>query len=304
MSKSYEKVNYLLRLRKQIERKLIIEVLQHMTDVVDAKNYHYLGFGSVFFADFILFHKYLNISAMSSIDDKVDDEKRFRFNKPYHFIDFKISKSTAFLTKDLNWNDNLLIWLDYDTVLSSTVIEDIELIGTKAKYSDMLIVTIEATKPTNGEEFLLEFKDYIPAATRIKEVVENFQRVLCWIMNSCVRNGINRRTSQIKFLQLFSLAYRDTKDMYTYGGIFCDETTEKKITNKVSDLHFISHGDKVVKIDCPILSPKEKIYLDGFVKAAGKIDRRYTRKCGISSEDIRRYCEYYKYYPQFFESLY
>ena len=96
MDRSYEKVNYLFRLKKQIERKLIIETLQSIDPTIGIKRYHYVGLGSIYFADFILFHKYLNIKKMTSIDDKSEDEERFRFNRPFGFIDFKISNTHFF----------------------------------------------------------------------------------------------------------------------------------------------------------------------------------------------------------------
>ena len=70
---SFEKVNYLLRLRKQIERKMIIELLEKFNGIKPIKQiseYHYVGFGSVYFADFILFHKYLHINYMTSLECK------------------------------------------------------------------------------------------------------------------------------------------------------------------------------------------------------------------------------------------
>ena len=66
---SFENVNYNVRLKKQIERKIIVETLQKLNAIMDIPNYHYLGFGSIYFSDFILFHKYLNINRMTSIDD-------------------------------------------------------------------------------------------------------------------------------------------------------------------------------------------------------------------------------------------
>jgi len=83
---SYEKVNYLLRLRKQIERKIIIEMLQKLSKEIQVDKYHYIGFGSVYFADFILFHKYLHINDMTSLERDRKKRKRFGFNLPYKFI--------------------------------------------------------------------------------------------------------------------------------------------------------------------------------------------------------------------------
>ena len=63
--RSYEKFNYLLRPSKQVERKLFIEALHRLRAAgYPIYEYTYLGLGSVFYADFILFHKYLYIDKM------------------------------------------------------------------------------------------------------------------------------------------------------------------------------------------------------------------------------------------------
>ena len=75
---SFEKINYLLRPKKQIERKIIIEILQKIQKPlkIDISKYCYIGMGSIYYYDYILFHKFLGISNMVSIDDK-DCKNRF-----------------------------------------------------------------------------------------------------------------------------------------------------------------------------------------------------------------------------------
>src|SRR5690349_17029565 len=87
---SYEKFNYLLRPAKQVERKLIIDCMlrlgragYHITD------YRYVGFGSPYYADFVIFHKYLGIEDMVCIEGS-PIENRMKFNKPYPFINLEM----------------------------------------------------------------------------------------------------------------------------------------------------------------------------------------------------------------------
>jgi hypothetical protein len=83
---SFEKINYLLRPSKQVERKLIIEALPRLSKADYFLNeYTYLGLGSVYYADFILFHKYLFIDDMICAEEDAIP-KRMDFNKPYEFI--------------------------------------------------------------------------------------------------------------------------------------------------------------------------------------------------------------------------
>lgn len=302
MSKSYEKINYLLRLKKQIERKLIIETLQHLDAKIDIRNYHYFGFGSVYFADFIMFHKYLNIIKMTSIDNELKDEKRFVFNKPFGFITFKISNSYDFLAKELNWYDKLFIWLDYDNCIDLSMIEDAMFIAAKAKPFDIIFITVEAESPDLPEDFLEQFRLYVTPESKLKNIKESFPEILNSIILTSIGKGLNNQTKQIKFLQLFNLIYRDTKKMYTFGGIFCNNDNITELKDRLSGLHYISHDDRVTIIDCPILTLREKLHVDNLIYKNGR-----DSKCidtGLKEDEINKYMEYYKYYPQFFESIY
>ncbi|MEW5923651.1 MAG: O-methyltransferase, partial [Candidatus Zixiibacteriota bacterium] len=44
--KSFNKVNYLLRPRKQIERKILIEMFRNLDNI---SSYQYVGMGSIFY---------------------------------------------------------------------------------------------------------------------------------------------------------------------------------------------------------------------------------------------------------------
>lgn len=306
MSKSYEKVNYLLRLKKQIERKMIIETIQQLSSVVDISTYRYFGFGSPYFADFILFHKYLNVSSMTSIDNKREDETRFLFNKPFDFVIFKIYDSHTYLGKELNWAEKLFIWLDYDHLLDIEVVSDVCLVASKSMPLNIFLVTVEAEPQFKEDQDIVEFKEifesYIPPEIKLTEIKHNFTETLRRIFKAGIDEGLKTQ-NQIKFLQLFNLVYEDTKKMYTFGGIFYRGGIDADIRSRVSKLHYISHDSRLVEIDCPILTPKEKFHLDSCVKA-GNICEDSENSTGLKREDMESYGRFYKYYPQFFESIY
>jgi hypothetical protein len=66
---SFEKFNYLLRPSKQVERKIFLEVLNRLRDTgLGLSGFTYFGLGSVYYADFILFHKYLYINDMICVE--------------------------------------------------------------------------------------------------------------------------------------------------------------------------------------------------------------------------------------------
>lgn len=302
MSKSYEKVNYLLRLKKQIERKIIIETLQRLSGILKIDNYHYFGLGSVYFADFILFHKYLNISKMTSVEIREEDEKRFDFNIPFDFIDFYIKDCGEYLSKHLNWEDKLFIWLDYDEDLRDDYIANLDLVSTKAKSGDILLITLESENPTNPEVFIDSFKKYLKPTTRQIDIKNDFPSILNKIFFEIINNGCNSHTPKLNLVPIANFVYGDTKKMYSFGVIFCDDELKTKLSDEMKKFKYAQKIDFVEEIDCPILTPKEKIFLDS------KIDKDAT----IPSIDpkifedieLKRYARFYKYYPQFVESIY
>ena len=87
-----ELMNYLFRPAKNIERKMLCEALSRLSVISDVKHYQYVGFGSVYFADFSLFHKQLGIQKLISIECDEDMETRVRFNQPYSCIDDKVGR--------------------------------------------------------------------------------------------------------------------------------------------------------------------------------------------------------------------
>lgn len=299
--KSFEKVNYLFRLKKQIERKIIIETLQQLSKTIDVSNYHYLGLGSIYFADFILFHKYLNIKSMTSIEKEKDQKKRCIFNKPYEFVILEMSNSYDFLNK-VDWEKNLFIWLDYDGEIDKSMLDDIQLVGSKSKPLDIFITTINAKAPPQPGEFIKKYELYMPTGIKKNNLTErNYPKILHHIVNQAILKGKKINVKSPSFLQLFNLTYEDTSKMYTFGGIFCED--ENPIREKLSKLFYISHDDTIVDIDCPLLTPKEKLHLDSFVKE-GNICDDPNNKIGLDEEYIKNYGKFYKYYPQFFESIY
>ena len=100
----------MFRPKKQIERKMLIEFLQNIQHKlnINLSEYQYIGLGSIYYYDFILFHKYLNISDMISLDDK-DYPKRFEFNKPFDFIEYKNISTSEFLPNN-ELDKKLFIW--------------------------------------------------------------------------------------------------------------------------------------------------------------------------------------------------
>src|SRR5437867_59290 len=124
-SASALKVIYNLRPAKQIERRMLIDALQILAEGgFKLREYQYTGMGSLYFVDFILFHKLLGIRDLVSVEMDKSLQKRVRFNCPFDLIDLK-SAAIGDIIPSLDKNKKHLLWLDYDFRLSKTVVEDV-----------------------------------------------------------------------------------------------------------------------------------------------------------------------------------
>ena len=147
---SSDKINYLIRPAKQVERKLIIEALQCLNKQYHISEYTYVGMGSRYFVDFQMVHKFLGIRDLVSMEKEEDKIKRFEFNKPYSFIDIQPGFSTDILPT-LCWTNDYFIWLDYDYKISTSIIDDIEIICDNVRSGTILLLTIDE-EPKNFDD--------------------------------------------------------------------------------------------------------------------------------------------------------
>jgi hypothetical protein len=159
-TESYLKVAYDLRPAKQIERRMFIDALQRLALAgFDIGDYQYTGFGSIFFVDFILFHKLLGLGRLLSVEHSLKIEKRVKFNRPFKQIEISMNSITDVIPT-LSPDRKHLLWLDYDDVLQKSHIADLVLAGTYLSPGSILLVTIDAEPPGAEEDGPQEWKQH------------------------------------------------------------------------------------------------------------------------------------------------
>lgn len=323
---SFEKVNYLFRPRKQIERKIIIEILQELKGnrgFNNLQDHEYIGMGSIYYYDFILFHKFLNIEKFVSIDDKVT-VGRFKFNRPYDFIQFYNQLSSEYLSAR-SWDGNSLIWMDYDLPLNEIILEDFGILSQNCKANDLIIFTIDARSDFDGDKRIIfknMFSDYIEPKYKDEKYFEPYYYPR--LMEHICMNIFKERMlyEPLDFQKLFSFTYSDRAKMYTLGGILSTLENVPELKNS-----FIRKNNEIIDIDIPLITYKEKYYLDSKihylqnsidsieVKVKAKkyepgsdreklfIAKELDLKIELSLADIKSYTRYYKFYPQYYEGI-
>ena len=149
---SFKQFDYSLRPSKQVERKIMIEVLLRLSKAnYTVSDYKYLGFGSPFYVDFVMFHKYLFIEKMVCVEWG-DVERRMRFNKPFKFIKLRLGSLSKHIPM-MRPSENFLVWLDYDRPLDQEMVQDIRDTLSRLGRGSIFIVTIDARPRLPKDEF-------------------------------------------------------------------------------------------------------------------------------------------------------
>jgi len=314
---SFEKFNYLLRPSKQVERKLFIEALHRLAaGGLPLREYTYLGLGSVYYADFILFHKYLYLDRMICVEGQ-PVPKRMAFNKPFDFIRLEM-KRVAEIIPDLDRAVKYIAWLDYEDHLDREMLADTAGLLHVLAPGSILIVTVDAD-PRLLEDGETEDECVEREARRL---LDSFRSDLGrYHVGEIPRSAISRtglpklfaqtlrsqfkeemaKRSPLHFQQFFNFKYADGAQMLTLGGILASPTEEVAITNSgVLNLPFVTTSEDPLKISVPPLTIREKQWLDKRITEPLKPEDLAFE---LEKEPLDNFLAYYRHYPTYYETL-
>jgi hypothetical protein len=315
--RAFEKIDYALRPAKNIERKMMCEALGRLARIAPLITYRYIGFGSIGFYDFALFHQRLGISEMLSIEGCADAKQRVEFNRPYSCVNLHWGMSHEVLPT-LTWTKRSIVWLDYDGPLEMDVLDDITTVVARARSGSVLIVTARADPKDadEGQDHVatkrLELlrsrvgKASVPSGVTGKALAKwGFARVCRQIINNRIeetlfnRNGATQAAKKLRYLQLFNYHYADGAKMLTVGGLLVNARDELRAGfQHFKDLDFARNGDEPYLIEIPILTRREiRLLNESLPKSAPAV----ALPRWLPSDERKKYGRVYRYFPAFSE---
>lgn len=317
---SFKQFNYSLRPSKQVERKIMIEVLLRLSKVgYDLTDYCYLGFGSPYYVDFVMFHKYLFMENMTCVEWS-DVPRRMRFNKPFKFIKLKMGALSKYIPS-MRPNKKYLVWLDYDRPLDTEMLQDIDGCLVRLARKSIFLITIDARPKLSGdfesdlrqktteqqEELTLKvykewFSRYVGEEITREMVSRMHVTPLFYeVVLERIRQTLSRRGSALRFLQIFYYAYKDGAPMFTLGGIVGAEDDQQILQgNGILTHRFVRTGPKYLEISVPPLTVREKYWLDSRLDEALTTGQLHFE---LEEELLENYRRFYKEYPTYMEAL-
>jgi hypothetical protein len=313
VTESYLKVPYDIRPAKQVERRMLIDAFHHLSQGgFPINSYQYTGFGSIYYVDFILFHKLLGINRMLCVEHSTRIKKRVAFNKPFECVDLLIAPIGDVITT-LSGDRKHLLWLDYDDNLQKAHLEDVILATTYLSSGSILLVTVDVEPPgdnTFGPEqwrdyYQAEAGDHIGPLTELSDFAQsNLPRANVGIIDRAIQSGLASR--ELIFIPLFHFIYADGHQMLTAGGMIGSEDDRRAIkASKLADPRYSKYARfdlqaEPYRIRIPRLTRRERLLLDSAMPCA---DEWQPKDFELSAEDVKAYREVYRFCPAYAELL-
>lgn len=323
ISRSFLSVQYDLRPAKQVERRIFIESFHLLAEAgFPIRDYQYTGMGSIHFIDFALFHKFLDINRLISVEIASDIGERLKFNTPYAgCVEVRSGQAIGEYIPRLGKDYKHVLWLDYDNLLSNEMLRDVFQAITMLPDSSVLLVTVD-TEPPKYEEGERKSEKMDAKDTRkwFEEVVEGFvdyfidiwtdddfeydklPDINAQLLIKSITEGLKGRSDGC-FIPLFHFLYSDGHRMLTIGGMVGTEKDRRKIKKShLAQMDYVrlSFKEKPFWIRVPRITRKERLYLDSNMPAeAGWKPKEFE----MSDEDVENYRRIYRFFPSFAELL-
>ena len=307
---SYERFDYSTRPNKRTQRKMIFDALARYIALFPKVRFRYVGFGSMWFTDFLYAHRRLGLQSLISIEAP-DGFRRAAFNRPFKCVKMLKGYSSTVLPS-LGWRRPTIVWLDYDHTPESESLQDLSYLAGEMAADSVLMVTYDAAPPWNenatvderAEAIRKVFKDAAPPqlrrpgkskrnATHRSSYAQTLTAVLwSFLKNELVRNG-RARVDDLSWFPLFSFFYKDGAPMITIAAALLNPSghrTFEEVT-PLSQLPY-AQGERLFPIAIPPLTPKERAELDRRLPS-----RVVKLPFPLAEEQIESYQRLYRYYP-------
>jgi len=313
---SFRLVDYSLRPAKHAERKMLCDAFRRLSKFASIESYQYVGFGSIWFSDFSMFHRQLGIEKMISIEREKQHSARFELNVPFGGVELRFGSSAAELPK-IDWSLRSIVWLDYDDPLEPSMLSDVRLIAEKAISGTALTVSMQIESPpiidkdgdkrqiASVEEFteLFGVKRTPPALEagdfRGWKMADLARKMLLDEINDALRviNATRIPAHHISFKQIAAFDYQDGAKMATLSGVFVDKGQEPIFSScAFSELAFFRPGAASLRIEVPKLTPREMRSLEKLLPIADP----NTIQCDpMPKKDAVLFAQFYRYLPSF-----
>jgi len=311
----HERINFNLRPAKRIERKLVAEALSCIYRYDSPRRFGYVGMGSYYFSDFVLFHRLFGLDRMVSIESDEDHKDRFEFNKPFDCIEMAWGTTHQKLPQlELFVERPVICWLDYYDYLTDAIIGDAQTVIRRAMPGSALLLTMKA-RALDKPAKVKEFKDKLTQDARnlsdeallsrgSKGITSFMTEVLIASIEPTVAdlNAGREDADKIELRQIVNMSYKDGDAMVTIGWLLLNKAQAQQLDTEPSALDAPGiklAGADILEVTAPVLTFREIAHLKSILPN-GVVGDDFEAKAGcVPPDDARSFARLYRYFPSF-----
>lgn len=303
-------IDYRVRAAKQIERRIIAEVLNQLVLMGGGPaHYRYIGMGSIAFMDFQLFHRVIGLRDMLSIEHEKHADRAV-FNQPLACIKV-LPGEVHDVLPTLDLTGRPILWLDYDGKLTDSMLDDTALCTRKLEKGAVLMVTVNCESGAHPQTEAAKIKGRIKAkrlptgfgAPHVAgwKYAEFIRSMFKTEMQAemLIRNKGKAFKDRLQFRQFMFFAYRDNARMCTIAWLFDAAEGAKMLeVAKLDKLDAYRPEADHFLINPPVITPVETRHVNRQLPSA----MGAALVCpGLSKEELDEYAKLYRHYPMFYE---
>ena len=305
---SFNVVNYSLRPSKSIQRRLVFDGIRTLQSHLDLERMVYVGFGSIWFIDFVMAHKLLGIIDMVSIEISKIGHRRAKFNAPYATVRILRGHSSQILP--MLYDDELIrerpwvVWLDDDGDFNETLRDGVHSVIEKAPKNTILLITFNGNNKNYGilrdrPGRLRElFGDVVPdELSKPKCKDGHMQETLADLTIDFMKSVAAESARPGGFVPAFRVIYKDTAAMVTVGGFLPTREKAGFVEDIVKDANWRCRPKE--RIVAPPLTIREATTLQSQLPGSEGLSRALVQSLGfdLEGEQIEAFERYYREYP-------
>ena len=306
---------YHLRVNKEIDRFLLVEIIGVLKEYCGISDYTYYGFGGPFLQDCRLIHSRCPEIKIVSIERDEDTFKRQKFHSFSKNLDLIYEDFDNFVANSSS-NGREIFWLDY-TNLELGHFDDFKSILRRVSGNSVVKITVPAETPSNvgaknsdskWETFQEIYDEVLPSTAGQGDIerTQNFINLLQEMIQMASQQAFSD-SGESTFQLLNSSYYKDSTRMLGITGIVCNKDRVSEIRKWFKGWKFANlDWGAPRKISVPTLSIKERLYLEKYLPTTKKTGLALSRVLGYRIdegeehiEQLKQYEEFHQYYPYF-----
>jgi hypothetical protein len=301
---------YHLRVNKAVDRLALLEAIRRIESVWDLSDYTYYGFGGPCLEEFRLLYELFPCLSMVSIERDEQTYKRQQFHLPCTMLKLLNTDFSSFLAQYESRDRKSIFWLDY-TGLDYRCFEDfMALLGGVAAGSMIKITLRSEPRDYVGkeEEFQKRFGAVMPDTLAAPPpTLVDFAGLLQNMLQIAAEKALSGAASTA-FMPVSSFCYSDGTGMLTLTGVACAADEESMVRAAFKGWQLANLDWKRPRwIDVPILSTKERLFLEGLLPCSGRPGRVLRRALGYhvgadqktTEARLKQYADFHRYSPYF-----